>query len=275
MRTLKGEREEGRRMHQAAGPLDESAADGRQAALARRWQRLREGAPSALYLLAWAVAIVLVGVVVGMLLAKLPSNEALSRADVAVDRWLAARHTRDWNTTTHLVTTAAETVTITILAVLTVAVTALAWRRWREPMLVVAAVTGEVVIFLAITLLVDRPRPPVPHLDVAPPTSSFPSGHTAAAIALYGSWAVIAWERARWALLRGLLTLLAIVVPIAVGLARMYRGMHFPTDVLAGAALGVSWLGLSLRAVRLGVLHHGLRAGPAPARRRRSLLRHG
>jgi membrane-associated phospholipid phosphatase len=209
----------------------------------------------------------------GALLAKLPSREALLRADTGVDRWLAAHRTRDLDTTTHLVTDLSETITITALAVLTVAGTALAWRRWREPMLVAAAVTGEVVIFLVITLLVDRPRPPVAHLDAAPPTSSFPSGHTAAAVALYGSWAVIAWQRTRSLLLRGLLTLLAVVIPVAVGLARMYRGMHFPTDVLAGAALGASWLGLSVRAVRLGVLHHGLRVRP-DAPRRRSLLRH-
>jgi membrane-associated phospholipid phosphatase len=259
-------------MRQAAGPLDESAADGHQVALARRWRRLRDGVPSALYLVAWAVVIVLIGTAVGMLLSKLPSHEALSRADTTVDRWFAAHRTRDWNTTSHLITDAAETVTITALAVATFAATALAWRRWREPMLIAAAVTGEVVIFVVITLLVDRPRPPVPHLDVAPPTSSFPSGHTAAAVALYGSWAVIAWQRARSALLRWLLALLAIALPVMVALARLYRGMHFPTDVLAGAALGASWLGLSVRAVRLGVLHRRLRAGPTEpggARRRR------
>ncbi|HZC99001.1 MAG TPA: phosphatase PAP2 family protein [Actinomycetes bacterium] len=261
-------------MGQKGGPLDEAGA-GRQAALARRWRHLRDGAPSALYLLAWAVAVILVGTAVGMLLTKLPSHQALSRADAGVDRWLAAHRTRDWNTTTHLVTSAAETVTITVLAVLTFAGAALAWRRWREPMLVAAAVIGEVVIFVVITLLVDRPRPPVPHLDPAPPTSSFPSGHTAAAAALYGSWAVLAWQRARSALPRVLLTLLAVLAPVVVGLARMYRGMHVPTDVLAGAALGVSWLGVSVRAVRLGVLHHGLRAQPGAARGRRPLLRHG
>jgi membrane-associated phospholipid phosphatase len=262
-------------MRQAAGPLDEPAADERQVALARRWRHLRDGIPSALYLLAWAVVIVLAGMAIGRLLSKLPSNEALSRADTSIDRWFAAHRARDWNTITHLVTDAAETITITVLAVVTFAGTALAWRRWREPMVVAAAVIGEAVSFLVITLLVDRPRPPVPHLDVAPPTSSFPSGHTAAAIALYGSWAVIAWQRARSALLRWLVTLLAIVIPVMVALARLYRGMHYPSDVLVGAALGASWLYLSVRAVRLGVLHHRERAAATPSRRRRSLLRHG
>ena len=113
-------------------------------------------------------------------------------------------------------------------------------------MLVAVAVTGEVLIFLAITLLVDRPRPLVKHLDVAPPTSSFPSGHTAAAVAL----------------------------------SRVYRGMHYPTDVLAGALLGTGWLVVTVRGIRLGVRHHELRAetageNPANPARRWPLPRHG
>jgi undecaprenyl-diphosphatase len=262
-------------MRQASGPLDEAATDGRQVALARRWRHLRAGLPSALYLLAWAVAMALAGVLIGLALAKVGGNQAIGRADAGADRWMAAHRTPGWNTATHLVTDAAETITITALAVLTFAVAALAWRRWREPMLVVAAITGEVVIFLVITLLVDRPRPPVAHLDVAPPTSSFPSGHVAAAVALYGSWVVLARERARSALLTRVLLALAVVVPVVVALARVYRGMHYPSDVLAGALLGASWLAVSVRAVRLGVVHHGLRAGTALPRARRTLLRHG
>jgi membrane-associated phospholipid phosphatase len=268
-------RREDQRVHQAPGPLDPPWADGRQVALARRWQRLRDGVPSVLYLLAWAVVTVAVGAAVGMLLARLPGGEALSRADSGVDRWFAAHRTKGWNTASHLATDAAETLTITILAVLTFAATAFAWRRWREPLLVAAAVIGEVTIFVLITVLAHRPRPPVSHLDVAPPTSSFPSGHTAAAIALYGSWAVLAWERARSALLRGLLTALAAAIPVIVALARLYRGMHFPTDVIAGAALGASWLAVSVRAIRLGAVHHGLRAARSGALRRRLKARHG
>ena len=262
-------------MRQASGPLDEAAADGRQVALARRWRHLRAGLPSALYLLAWAVGMAVVGVVIGLALAKVGGNQAIGRADAGADRWMAAHRSPGWSTLTHLTTDAAETVTITALAVLTFAGTALAWRRWREPMLVAAAITGEVVIFLLITLLVDRPRPPVSHLDAAPPTSSFPSGHVAAAIALYGSWVVLARERARSALLRGVLLALAVVVPVAVGLARVYRGMHYPSDVLAGALLGATWLAVSVRGVRLGVVHHRLRAAGALPRARRTLLRHG
>ncbi len=232
-----------------------------EASLARRWRRLRAGVPPALFLLGWALVILIVGVLVGLLLTKVASRDALGRADAGVDTWLARHRSGAMNTLTHWVTDLASTPTITILAVLMVATAATVWRRWREPMLIAVAVTGEVVVFLGITLLVDRPRPPVPHLDEAPPTSSFPSGHTAATIALYGALVILASERARSAAIRALTAALAVVIPVAVGLARMYRGMHFLTDVLAGALLGASWLYVTTRGVRLGILHAELRHG--------------
>lgn len=262
-------------MDARSGPLDPSPTDRRTAALARRSRNLRDGVPSALYLIAGAVVIAAVGVLVGMLLAKVGAHTAFGRADAGVERWLASRRTQALNTATLAAAELGGTPVIAGLAVLTVAGAALLWRRWREPALVGAAVLGEVLIFLAITALVERPRPLVPHLDAAPPTSSFPSGHTAAATVLYGAWAVLAFQRARSALVRGLFAALAIVVPIAVGLARLYRGMHFPTDVIGGALLGLVWLALTVRAVRLGVLHQQLRAG-RPGRACRAVLRsHG
>ena len=116
------------------------------------------------------------------------------------------------------------------------------------------------------------------HLDEAPPTSSFPSGHTAATIALWGALAVLASERARSALVRGLFFTLAVVLPLLVASSRMYRGMHYLTDVLGGALLGGLWLLATVRGIRLGVAHWALRhAGSGDSGRpwRRSAVRHG
>jgi hypothetical protein len=108
-----------------------------------------------LFLLGSAVVILLVGVLVGLLLAKVASHDAFGRADTHVDRWVAAHRTNDVNQATHSATDAAETPTIAALAVLTIAGVALAWQCWRESMLVAVA-TGEVLIFLTITLLLPR-----------------------------------------------------------------------------------------------------------------------
>jgi membrane-associated phospholipid phosphatase len=249
------------------GPLD-PGPDDRETALAARWRRLREGVPSALFLLACAVVLLVLLVGLGELFAKVFSHDAVGRGDADVSRWLAGHRTRDLNEVTSLTTKLAETLTITVLAVVAVAVAAWVWRRWREPMLVAVAVAGEVTIFVTVTLLVDRGRPPVKHLDAAPPTSSFPSGHTAAAVALYGALAVLASERARSALVRGLFIALAVLVPLVVAVSRMYRGMHYLSDVVGGLLLGGLWLVATVRGIRLGVAHRALRHGDGSAWRR-------
>jgi membrane-associated phospholipid phosphatase len=227
--------------------------------LAERWRHLPDGIPSAIFLVIGGAALLILLVAIGTLVAKVFVDDGLGHADASVSRWFAAHRTDGLDQLTHYTTLAAETVTITALAVATVAITAIVWRRWREPMLVAVAVTGEVTIFVLVALLVDRKRPPVPHLDDAPPTSSFPSGHVAAAICMYGALAIIANERASSALVRGLFLALAVLVPLAVALSRLYRGMHYLTDVLGGVVLGVTWLYLATRGIRLGVLHHQLR----------------
>jgi membrane-associated phospholipid phosphatase len=255
------------------GPLDPGPHD-REAALAARWRRLREGVPSVLFLLGWAVVLTAVLVGAGWVLSKVVHDDGIGRADAGISRWLAGERNGDLNEVTVLTSELGGTLTITILAVLTVAFAAFVWRRWREPMLVAVAVAGEVAIFLLVTMLVDRRRPPVPHLDEAPPTSSFPSGHTAATIALWGALAVLASERARSKLVRGLFITLAVVLPLLVASSRLYRGMHYPSDVLGGVLLGGVWLLATVRGIRLGVLHRRFRHG-ASSPPRPSAVRHG
>ena len=255
------------------GPLD-PGPDDRETVLAARWRGLREGVPPALFLLACAAVLVLVLTGLGWVLSHVVQNDAVGRVDTGISRWLAGERNGELNDATAVTSEVGGTLTITALAVVAVAVAALLWRRWREPMLVAVAVAGEVAIFLAVTLLVDRQRPPVRHLDAAPPTSSFPSGHTAATVALWGALAVLASERARSALLRGLFLTLAVVVPLLVASSRLYRGMHYMTDVLGGFLLGGVWLLATVRGIRLGVLHRQLRHGTA-AGPRRSAVRHG
>jgi undecaprenyl-diphosphatase len=129
--------------------------------------------------------------------------------------------------------------------------------------LVFVALAGEVSIFIVTTLLIHRHRPRVPHLDAAPPTSSFPSGHTAAAVVLYLLIALLLSYRLRNGAARKLLWTVAVLIPVLVGLARLYRGMHYPTDVLSGATLGAVWLFTAIKGVRLGALQEDLRSSDA------------
>jgi len=208
--------------------------------------------PILVYLLVWAVAITAVWVVAGRLLSHVEAHDALGRAELGAERWLAVYRVGALNGVTAVLSALASTKVVVAVGLLLAAVTRATWQRWREPLMLVIALVGEVAIFLAITALVDRLRPPVPRLDVAPPTSSFPSGHTAASVVLYGALAILASERFHGRLVHRLAIALAFLVPATVGFSRMYRGMHYPSDVVAGAALAAVWLIVSLHSVRMG-----------------------
>lgn len=98
-------------------------------------------------------------------------------AEDGVNRTLAAHRTPFATALTDGVSLLAGTESVIALSLLCTAALLLVPRvpRWREAAFLAAAVAAQSAVFLLVTLVVDRPRPDVPHLDPAPPTSSFPS----------------------------------------------------------------------------------------------------
>jgi membrane-associated phospholipid phosphatase len=209
-------------------------------------QRHHRGWVIALRLVGGAVAIWIVLTVFGLLLTRVFDTGAVHRSDLGVDIWFAHHRSPGWNDVMLFGTDLARTQTV--IAVAAAAALFLRWRlkRWHESFVVIAAVTGEVLIFLAVTETVPQRRPPVPRLQVAPTTSSYPSGHTAAAVALYGCLGVLLLVYVSRPGLRWLAAVL-FCIPIYVGLSRLYEGEHYPSDVIAGALLGGLWLTCVLR----------------------------
>jgi membrane-associated phospholipid phosphatase len=193
------------------------------------------------YVLTWAA---LVGV--GLLITKVVTLSG----EASIEHGLADHRTGLWNTITHWITLTAETPTV-VVAVAVIAIV-LRWRlhRWREPLFLVFSVSAQALIFLLVQLLIDRPRPDVPHLDAAPPTSSFPSGHTGASTALWLSLAAVAAIAAARPWVRRTLVICAIAVPLAVATARVYRGMHHPTDVVLGVLNGLTCMLITYHGMR-------------------------
>ena len=109
---------------------------------------------------------------------------------------------------------------------------------------------SQALVFLLTTLLIDRPRPDVPKLDQSPPTSSFPSGHTGAGSALYFGLVMLCLRRFPSVGARVVTTIVFGVVPFAVATARLYRGMHHPTDVVFGMLNGLVCATIAVLALR-------------------------
>jgi undecaprenyl-diphosphatase len=107
--------------------------------------------------------------------------------------------------------------------------------RPRDGLIVIAAVAGASLLTDTIKLIIDRPRPAGGGL-VAVASSTWPSGHAATTAAFFGALAALCGRFARPA------AVLAVAVVAAVGTSRVYLGVHYPSDVLAGWALGGLWL---------------------------------
>ncbi|MGW3887557.1 phosphatase PAP2 family protein [Micromonospora chokoriensis] len=198
-------------------------------------------------------------VLLGMLVTRVFAQTWPFTVEDAVNRELAADRTGGWNDVSLVFSTLASTQMIVVVTVLVALALRLWLKRWREPLFLCAAVTAQALVFLLTTLAIDRRRPAVEHMDVSPPTSSFPSGHTSAAVALYVGIAVLMALRARSTGAKVAWWTLLLMVPLGVALTRMYRGMHHPSDVVASFLNGGTCVAIMARAV----LDRGLRWGRA------------
>ena len=117
----------------------------------------------------------------------------------------------------------------------------------------------ESAAYRGTTLVFHEHRPRVHRLENLPVNASYPSGHTAASIAVYGGLVLLLTSRIKNTAFRILAWSVAVAIPIYVGMARMYRGMHHPLDVIGGALVGIGALCVIVFACRA--------AGAADARR--------
>ena len=204
-----------------------------------------------------APAIVLFGVITGLgflimgPLGNLPWEDDLSKS-------VAGGRTALWNSVTMVWSRIGNTEIIIGVCVIVVAIVWWRTKQWWYAVVPAIAIAMQASVFVAATTLTDRKRPAVAHLDPAPPTSSYPSGHMGAATALYLTFALMA-QRIRTTWLRRLVTVACAIVPLLVGYARLYRGMHHLVDILIGAVNGIicallAWNYLRRKTTRDGLM---------------------
>lgn len=113
------------------------------------------------------------------------------------------------------------------------------WRRSHriDALLVFFSFGGSVVFNSLLKFIFSRPRPTIIPQLIVESSYSFPSGHTIAAVALYGLLAVWLWQQRRW-----LLATICTLWPLMVALSRVYLGVHYPSDVLASLCVGILWV---------------------------------
>lgn len=206
-------------------------------------------APAAIVVVAGYAAVVATLVLTGLLLTHILLDGSLGRWDTGSTRWLSEHRSGPLDDLTAIASRSADTLGIIAVALVVVMVLA-ALHRWRQAAVLVTGLTLELSAFLAVNALVGRDRPAVPRMGSTPSTSSFPSGHTAATLVLYGAIALFVSQAGRAFVWRALAWLAAATLPVVVGFARVYRGFHHPTDIAFGYVLGCAVLLVAVLAAR-------------------------
>ncbi len=205
--------------------------------------RVDPGAATGLGLTLALAGVVIGGAVLGVLaLLVRASDTGLVTLDRSAAVWGAHNETTLSTTVLRAVTQLGATVTITILSI---AVAVFEYRRAPSrsvPGYLALVVIGQLVIVNLIKLVVARARPGIDPL-AGFSGASFPSGHTTAAASFYAA-AALMLGRGRSLQVRSILAGVAVGGALAVGASRVFLGVHWFTDVLAGLALGWSWFAI-------------------------------
>jgi membrane-associated phospholipid phosphatase len=190
----------------------------------------------------------------GLLADNVIEDETAS--DQRLADWLHGRATDPLTDVFHAITFLGNFVTL--LAVTLVAVAVL-WRRSErtDAFFVALAFIGAQVLSNGMKLGFRRERPFFPDPLATESTFSFPSGHALVSLAVYGAIALVLARHlsSRWH--QALLFAGTTVLVLAIGFSRLYLGVHFLSDVLAGFAAGAAWLSL----LYVGLLFHDARTG--------------
>ena len=234
----------------------EPTPDGLAERLGERLRTHRPVVAGGAVVIAGYVVMAAVAIGLGLIITKWLAGGPVGTWEDSVNRWFVAQRTTTLNSVSSVGSDLGATLTVIGIAIVAGIILSIG-RHWRELGFLVAALTLESSVSLTSSIVVNRARPDVPRLDAAPPTASFPSGHTAAAIVLFVSLAIVITSHVRSATVRVLVWLVAVAIPIYVGISRLYRGMHHPTDEVGSAVIAAGALLFALLACRAAgaVLH--------------------
>lgn len=130
---------------------------------------------------------------------------------------------------------------IKILALISIIVLFFIFKHRSELILFILVLIGSHYLFRVLKQLFQRARPDL-HRLIEIGGYSFPSGHATNAITVYGILSFLLWRHipTRWG--RTLLVFFSIIFIFSIGFSRVYLGVHYPSDVIAGYFIGGFWL---------------------------------
>jgi len=168
--------------------------------------------------------------------------------DEAVIRWMEARHSPTLDAIMIEITALGTGTVVLMIVVIAGLFLTLSDRKYSAILLIVAT-SGGILLNGVLKLGFNRPRPSIFEPAVHAVSSSFPSGHAMSSAIVYGTVAYLAarLHRRRWA--RWLVMAFAFVLIVLISFSRMYFGVHYPSDVIAGVLIGLAWAAFCMAAL--------------------------
>ncbi len=197
-----------------------------------------------------ALALIAIAWLFGAIAEDVVNHDApLGMLDLNLAEWLHAQATPAWTSLMIFVTNLGAPITVTIITSVTAIF--LAWQRQRYQLLLLAlAVPGGGLLNVIIKELVHRHRPIFDNPIQTLVSYSFPSGHALGSTVLYGALAaMVVWQGRDW---RGSALAIAVATLLIalICFSRMYLGVHYLSDVVAGFLEGIFWVGSCIVAVQ-------------------------
>ena len=193
-------------------------------------------------ILGWFGVVLVCAIVCGHLLAHSERPNGSTAFDSSITSWVVRHRSAGWTALARGLSTVGSQAVLTPVTAVVVAAL-LVRRRLVQAGLLIAAWGGAILLYNLTKHFVHRPRPPSAiWLTNVGKTTSFPSGHATQSLATFAALAIVAaaWaSRAAWP---G--RVLALVLAAGVGWSRVYLGVHWTTDVLAGWLIAAAWVAI-------------------------------
>lgn len=183
-----------------------------------------------------------------VVLAVLVSNQGVTNFDSSVSSYVQEFESATLTKTAETLSLIGGTTVNFIFSLLIVVALLFLLKNRMNTALFIVGVGGSVVLNKLLKVLFARERPTF-HPLIEETGFSFPSGHAMGSMALYGILIAILWNYLPNRMARILLVLICVFMIASIGLSRVYLGVHYPSDVIAGYLVSFSWICLSVASI--------------------------
>lgn len=205
--------------------------------------KARDNKKSKTFLLLALISIIPFAIIVVI---TLSSWEKMTQLDYQISNYIYNWHSPLKNQIMTIITHVGGVISQTIVTLLTV-ISLLVMKKWRSGLWYgLTVLLGALVLNGAVKEFYQRARPSEIKALVEIGGYSFPSGHSMGAVIVYGGILFLIFQFTRSSSLRLFFSLFIIPIILLIGLSRIYLAVHFPSDVIGGFSLGLSWLSFAI-----------------------------